>query len=33
MTLAGFSRGTTLNVYAGRDRISVPAPVTQGRLG
>ncbi|GAP56471.1 protein FdhD homolog [Arthrobacter sp. Hiyo6] len=27
MTLAGFSRGTTLNVYAGRHRITAPAAV------
>jgi len=27
MTLAGFSRGTSLNVYAGRDRITLPAAV------
>jgi len=26
MTLAGFSRGTSLNVYAGRQRVAVPAP-------
>jgi FdhD protein len=27
VTLAGFSRGTSLNVYAGSGRISTPAPV------
>jgi FdhD protein len=27
MTLAGFSRGATLNVYAGQHRIQAPAPV------
>jgi FdhD protein len=27
VTLAGFSRGTSLNVYAGSDRISTPASV------
>ena len=26
LTLAGFSRGTSLNVYAGQHRITVPAP-------
>jgi len=26
MTLAGFSRGTSLNVYAGQQRVAVPAP-------
>jgi FdhD protein len=26
MTLAGFSRGTSLNVYAGKHRVTVPAP-------
>ena len=29
VTLAGFSRGTSLNVYAGAGRISTPAPVPQ----
>ena len=28
MTLAGFSRGTSLNVYAGAHRVAVAAPVT-----
>jgi FdhD protein len=28
-TLAGFSRRTSLNVYAGPERISTPAPVAQ----
>jgi FdhD protein len=27
MTLAGFSRGTSLNVYTGRSRVSAPASV------
>ena len=27
MTLAGFSRGTSLNVYAGSGRIAMPAPL------
>jgi FdhD protein len=26
LTLAGFSRGTSLNVYAGQHRVTVPAP-------
>jgi len=26
MTLAGFSRRTSLNVYAGQQRVAVPAP-------
>jgi FdhD protein len=29
VTLAGFSRGTSLNVYAGAGRISTPSPVPQ----
>jgi FdhD protein len=29
VTLAGFSRGTSLNVYAGASRISTPSPVPQ----
>jgi FdhD protein len=30
MTLAGFSRGTSLNVYAGQERVTLADPAVAG---